>query len=350
MIKVGIIGTGFGAKIHLPAFENIAGVKVIGIYGRSLAKTKDIARIYNIPIVFKRWKDIIHSKQIEAVSIAVPPHLHAKVALAAIKNKKSVLCEKPLSSSVSEAGKMLKAAKKHGVIHAIDFECRYIPAFRTLKKILKKDPIGHLRSINITFSAGGRAGTDRPTDWTNYKKYGGGVLLNYASHVIDYLEWVFGPIKQVNGKLFTTKRFKNVNPKPDADDLTIVNFQLANGVPVNLFITNVVHGGQGQQLNIYGDNGTIIMHNPNVKDFCRGFKLSIITANEKIKKIRIPKQSGDNPTFDSRLAPVAALTRDFIKGIKKHRLLAPSFIEGYRTQQVISAIQKSHLKNKWIKV
>lgn len=350
MIKVGIVGAGFGAKIHLPGFNQIPGVKVEGIYGKNLVKAYQIAKNNNIPLVFKTWPALVNSKKIDVVSIATPPFLHAKVALLAIKNKKAVLCEKPLALTANETKQMLAAANKNKIINAVDFEWRYLPAFKMLKKIMAKKTIGRIRSLNVVWTNGGRANANAPISWVNYKKYGGGMLLNYASHVINYLEWIFGPINQVSGKLLTTKQFKGTASKPNADDLTMVNFKLGGGLPGNLFITNVVYKGQGQQINIYGDKGTITLLNADVKDYSRNFELFITYANKKTQKAAVPKMAGDNKRLDSRLAPFTALAADFIKGIKKQRLIAPSFAEGHRTQVVLDAIKKSNQLKKWVRV
>lgn len=350
MIKVGIIGTGFGAKVHLPGFNKISGVKVVGIYGKNFAKAQKIAKKNNIPLIFKSWQSLICNTRIDAVSIAVPPHLHAKIALAAIKNKKAVLCEKPLACSIIETQKMLKAASAAKITHAINFDYHYVPAFVTLKKLLAKKIIGRLRYLNVSWTSGGRADKNTNIGWSNYKKYGGGVLLNYASHVIDYVGWLFGPAKAVSGQLHTIKQFNKIKSKPNADDLVAAQLKLANGTLCNMLITNVVFGGQGQRLDIYGDNGTIILCNQNVRDFGRNFKLSVIFSNGTIKQVAIPRLPNDKRQTDSRLAPFVALATDFIKGIKKRQLFAPSFVEGYRTQKIIAAIQKSDSKNKWITI
>lgn len=350
MIKVGIIGAGFGAKIHLPGFNQLPDVKVVGIYSQDINKAKQIARQYNISQVFTTWQALVKSKNIDAISIATPPFLHAKIALAAIKNNKAVLCEKPLGINASQTKLLITLAKKHNLINAVDFEWRYLPAFKILKQLLVKRPIGKIRSINMVWATGGRAGANYPINWSNYNKYGGGVLLNYASHVINYVEWLFGKINKVNGLLATTKKFNNVSPKPNADDFTSVQFLLSDQIPGQILVTNVVYNGDGQRLEICGENGTIILHNKDVKDFGRNFELNIYYPTGQIKSIKIPKLPKDNLKYDSRLAPFAALAADFIKGIKKQRLIAPSFAEGHRTQVVLDAIKKSNQLKKWVRV
>ena len=103
MINIGIIGTGFGAKVHIPAFRKIAGVRVLGVAGTDKEKTARIAKEYDIPLAFASWKELIAYPDIHAVSIVTPPYLHKEMALYASKLGKHILCEKPLTVSTKDA-------------------------------------------------------------------------------------------------------------------------------------------------------------------------------------------------------------------------------------------------------
>src|SRR5690348_10936884 len=101
MTKVGIIGAGFGAKIHIPGFKSLPDVQVVGIASRSTEKVETIAKQNEI-IAFASWKELITDPQIEAVSIATPPSLHYEMASFAIKNGKHVFLEKPIAMDATE--------------------------------------------------------------------------------------------------------------------------------------------------------------------------------------------------------------------------------------------------------
>src|SRR5687767_12822733 len=88
-LGVAVIGRGFGRIVHVPAFEAIEGIRVVGVAGRS-------------------WHDLVESPDVAAVSIASPPATHREIACAAFEAGKSVLCEKPLATSVAEAEQMLE--------------------------------------------------------------------------------------------------------------------------------------------------------------------------------------------------------------------------------------------------
>ena len=93
MIRIGVIGTGFGSLVHVPAFKEIAGVHVAGISSRDPHHAKAVAEKFGIRS-FSSWQELIECPDIDAVSIALPAGMHPEVVLAAIAKGKSVLCEK----------------------------------------------------------------------------------------------------------------------------------------------------------------------------------------------------------------------------------------------------------------
>ncbi|MDP3999618.1 MAG: Gfo/Idh/MocA family oxidoreductase [bacterium] len=352
MIRIGIIGTGFGAKVHIPGFQKIKGVKITGIAGSNPAKTAQTAKESNIPLVFDTWQKLIASPEIDAVSITTPPHLHFKIAAAAFRNKKHVLCEKPLAMNAQEAQRITKIAKKSGLIHMVNFEFKNIPNWLLMKDLLQKNRLGKLRHISVNWITGGRANPKLPFIWQNDAKYGGGTLFAFGSHIVDYIEWFFGPIEKVFGKLSIIKKIAG-GKKPTAEDTCDVLMELKIGVLLNLTTSNVLPNGCGHRIEIYGEKGSLKLQNSNLKDAVYGFELEEwLTKNKMRKKLSLP---AGYPKFkekysDGRLEAFLKIAERFIKAIKTNRQTSSSFQDGLRAQLVMEAIQKSHKLQKWISI
>ncbi len=347
MLNVGIIGTGFGAKVHVPGFKKIKNIKVTGIWGKNLSETKRLQDKFNIPNVFENWRDLVKSPKIDIISIATPPFLHKNIILAATKNKKSIICEKPFTLNMTQADTALKAARKAGIIHAVDFEFRYVSHFQELKKLIHNGKIGTIRYCKISWITGGRAKENFPLNWMNYQKLGGGVLLNYGSHIIDYLVWLFGDIKSVSGNLKILKK-KNADGKtPDAEDYCEFMSIFKSGIPAEITISNVLFGGEGHNIEIYGSKGTLKLVNNNLFDAVKGFRLIFINENN-ISKTLIDEFQSKNT--DGRIDAFSKLADDFIRYIKKQKSEVPTFIDGLRVHKVMRAIQKSQKLKKWVAI
>ncbi|MDO8499666.1 MAG: Gfo/Idh/MocA family oxidoreductase [bacterium] len=345
-LNIAIIGTGFGAKVHAPGWSSVPGVRVTALAGRDFAKTKSIATVNSIPRVFSSWQKAVTDSDIDIVSIATPPHLQIAIALAALRNNKSVLLEKPAGTGLKEITELARVAKKSPGQVALDFEFRHIPHFIRLKHLLAVASIGQIRYCQVNWITGGRADKNIPLNWANYKKFGGGVLLNYGSHVIDYLEWLLGPMTAVSADLKIIKKDTSAD-RPDAEDFCHFYALFANGVMAGTVITNVVHGGSGHSIEIYGDKGTLKLSNHDLFDPIRGFTLTKIDTKNKAKIIKIktfPKN------MDGRVYPFAELAKNFVQAIKDKKPFAPSLSTGTRAHQVMAAIRRSAKTKKWIKI
>ena len=344
MIKIGIIGTGFGAKVHIPGFQKLPEVAVVALTGKNHDKTKLIAKQYGIPRAYSNWHDMIRNSEIKAISIAAPPYLHFPIIQEALKQKKAILCEKPFCATIQQASLLEKIAKKTKVITAVDFEFRYVPHFQELKKQLAKKTIGKIRYCKVMWITGGRANENTPLNWMNYKKFGGGALLNYGSHVIDYLEWLLGPISSVSADL---KIIKNTKKTATADDFCQFSALLQSGVPAQATITNVLYGGTGHIIEIYGSEGTLKLSNHNLFDAVNGFTLAKTNSHDETTTIKIKVQP---KAADGRIYPFSKLAEDFIKAIEKKETFVPSFTTGVRVHKVMTAIRRSARARKWVKI
>lgn len=346
MINVGIIGTGFGAKVHIPGFQKLHGVKVLALAGKNKNKTNLIAKRYNIPETYSDWRDLVKNPKIEVISIATPPHLHFPIIREALKRNKKILCEKPFCTTFQQARLLEKITKKTKTTTAVDFEFRYVPNFIELKKQLENKTIGKIRYCKIVWITGGRADENFPANWMNYKKFGGGVLLNYGSHVIDYLEWLLSPISSISADLKIIK--KNTTKKSiNIEDYCQFSSLLQNGILVQTTISNILYGGEGHTIEIYGSKGTLKLSNHNLFDPVRDFVLTKINNKDETKIIKtksLPKNT------DGRIFPFSQLAKDFIKAIEKKETFVPSFTTGIRVHKVIDAVRRSAQLKKWIKI
>src|SRR3989344_494427 len=336
MINIGIIGTGFGAKVQVPGFRAVRGARVLGIAGRSAAKTAAVAKELDIPRPFSSWKKLIDDPKIDVVSIVSPPRYHKEMALYAAHCKKHIFCEKPLAMSATAAKKMLSAVKRAGVVHGIDFEFRNLPGLVVLRGLLAKKTIGGVRHARIAWLTGSRASTNIPLSWQNRKKEGGGVLFSHCSHVIDYMELLFGKIKSVSARLTVAK--KN---GADAEDTCDMLFRLANGATASVTVSNVLPGASTNMIEVYGDKGSLRLENYDPKDPDFGFRLfhfSLASNKEKEISLKRPKKSNIS---DTRVLLFRQTAEKFIRAIEKKKKTVPSFVDGLRAQMAMDAVRIS---------
>ncbi len=352
MKRIGIIGTGFGAKIQHPGYTATNLAIVHGIAGKNFNKTLTCAQKYHIPRTFERAEDLINDPDIDIVSLAVPPSTQARLIKLAARVNKPILFEKPLATDLKTAVELARLITAKKLPHAIDFEMRFVPVFEHAKKILDSGVIGAIRSFQITYCGGGRAKPNTPLAWSNYKKFGGGIVLNYGPHIFDYVEWLLGPIGKVSASLSRTKKtYPTDQPLPTAEDTAQILCVLKDKTPGTINLTNVVYGGDGHRCIIYGEHGTLKLENKNLFDFIKGFELWQTIGDGEPKNITQAAQKNLNKSkVDGRLEPFSKLASSFIKNLQTPNSSLPTIREGLRTQKIIEAIKQSAAKKIWTKI
>lgn len=356
-IGIAIIGTGFGEKIHIPGCQHHHRTEVVAVYNPDLSKAKAIASKYNIPYGDNDLNRILSLPEVDAVTISTPPFLHYEMAKATLEAGKHLLLEKPITMNVEEAKELYHLAQQKNLIVTPDFEFRCVPSWQLLKEYLDNDYVGKIRLIKIDWLVVSRANPDRPWNWYSQKSQGGGVLGAVGSHSFDYIHWLFGQIKKLNGYL-SCAIAQRPDPKAGgelkpvtADDTCVITLELRDGTPCQLNISSVTYQGRGHWLEIYGEKGTLILGSDNLKDYVHGFKLFAATKDTSLKEVEIPQRLAFPKVFpDGRLAPFMRVLDRFIESIDTGKTLKPSLIEGIYSQLLMDLTYQSHQSQSWVDV
>ena len=146
--KIGIIGVGFGAQVHAPAFRS-EGWEVAAICSRNGDKARKAAADAGIETACTDPMEIIGRSDIAAVSIITPPPAHHPLAVAALRAGKHVMCEKPFAMNAREAERMVEAAQKSGRTAMVAHEFRHTPQRAYIKDLLAEGYIGKFQLCTI---------------------------------------------------------------------------------------------------------------------------------------------------------------------------------------------------------
>jgi predicted dehydrogenase len=356
-IGVAIVGTGFGQQIHIPGFQYHHRTEVVAVYHRDLDKAKTIANNHKIPHAIDDFDTLLSLPEVDAVSISTPPFLHYDMAKKAIVSGKHILLEKPMNLNALETKELDRLAEQKGVVAIADFEFRFIPAWQLLAEYLQQGYAGKLRLVKIDWLVSSRANPDRPWNWYAQKDKGGGALGAVGSHAFDYINWLFGGVKRLCAQLkcsIPQRPDPNANNalKPvDADDTCLLMLELADGTPCQLAISSIAYAGRGHWLEIYGENGTLVLGSNNLKDYVHGFRLFAAPAGEALQEVEIPQRLEFPQVFpDGRLAPFIRVVDRFVEAIDLGKSLSPCLKEGFDSQLLMDLTHISHENKSWIDV
>jgi predicted dehydrogenase len=186
-LRFGIIGYGYTGKIHAQACLSQRNARLVAI-ADSAAE-----RLTKLPAGVRPYQDYneLLDSDIDAVSICLPTHLHCEVTIDALKSGKHVLLEKPMAVNLSEAERMLQAAKAAGRVLYVGMTHRFYPELQEAKRLIDDGAIGRIVACNDC--ALEHIGFLNTPPWYLEKKFsGGGPALTSGIHLIDRLRWFTG--------------------------------------------------------------------------------------------------------------------------------------------------------------
>ncbi len=358
VVRLGIVGSGFGGRVQVPGFLKLPGVEIAAIMSSSgrTASAQKIVSDYKIGQLCGSFEEMLALPGLDAVSIVSPPYQHAEMTLKAFEAGKHVLCEKPMAPSLDEARRMLEASRATGLVGMIDHEFRYVPTRAYVKELLEDGWLGNLISANITMQTGSSADPRaRAWGWLFDREAGGGFLGALGSHYIDALRHWFGEISAVNAQIETYVKSRFL-PNSDeqravtADDTFVLLARFARGGTALLNVSVVTRFGTGERIELYGSQGTLMIDN-------EGRLFGARAGDERLQQIPIPIRYRNGPSADDpRLRPFVTLASDFVEAVRQAKIagkplgqqVAPGFADGFKVQQVIDAAHRAAESNCWI--
>lgn len=351
-LSVGILGTGFGAKVLGPAFKTLSDVAVTAIAGQNRHKAASAGQALDIPTVHDSWQGLIDDEQVEAVVVAVPPSSHLEVVTAALRAGKHVLCEKPFGVDADQAAQMCELARESGRVCMVDYLFRAAPERVRLKELLDGQAIGRLIRVTVEWTVRGRAAGNSAWSWQFDPSSGGGVLFAFGSHVVDYLQWLVGPVRSVAARMSTRGGPSQAASfgRPVAADTLDAMLLLEGDIPVSMTVSNATPGGRGHWLTIYGERGAYVLGNANLTDTVIGTGLyQSDAATGTLCQIPVVSLGGER-VADGRTLLVRRIAEGFVRAVRSGTPAEPSCEAGWRAQVVMDAIREAHEQQRWVPV
>ncbi|MEM7580370.1 MAG: Gfo/Idh/MocA family oxidoreductase [Cyanobacteria bacterium P01_A01_bin.80] len=356
VIGIAVVGTGFGKKVHIPAFKAHSQTEVVAVYHRNIETAKEITQSHDIPHACNSIADIVALDEVQAVSISTPPFLHYEMAKEVLEGGKHILLEKPVTLNVKEAQEIYQLARSLNLIAMVDFEFRFVPGWLLFQELLAQGYVGNKRLIKIDWLGSSRSNPERAWNWYALKDKGGGALGSLGSHSFDYINWLFGSVKKLNAH-FTTSITQRPDPstgelKPvDSDDVSMLMLELADGTPCQITISAVVHASRTHWIEVYGDEGTLVLGSENQKDYIHGFRVWGSKIGKASAEIEIPNRLVFPKNYtDGRISAFLRVVDEWVKGIQTQTTTQPSMQEGIYSQLLMDLSHQSHNSSSWVDV
>ena len=191
-LRLALIGCGaISAQMHLPILAGHEGVRLVALVDRDVKRAGDFARGYGVARVLADIEELGQG-EFDAAIIATPPFHHAPCAIKLMQSGIHVLVEKPMATNYDDAVAMVRTAQEHGVALAVGFFRRLLPSIRLLKGLVDSAWLG--RPQRFEAEGGGFYTWGAATLGNMRRKWpGAGRLIDYGSHLLDLLHYLFEP-------------------------------------------------------------------------------------------------------------------------------------------------------------
>jgi predicted dehydrogenase len=338
MSGIGIIGTGWGARVQVPAFRSV-GLEVVALAGSQAAKTARIAGELGVAWHSADWRELLERPDLAVVSIVTPPALHREMALAALAAGKHVLCEKPTAMDTFEAEVMAAAAAaRPDQLALIDHELRFLPAVRLARQLIAEGAIGAVRHAEVRTVSSSRGDPQRPWTWWADAAQGGGALGALGSHQIDLLRYLLGAeVAWAGGRAEVV-----IAERPDgagglrpvtADDLVAATLRFTGGAVASILASVVAPHDEPNSATVYGASGALRFSGGRLLRSAGGDFVDITPEHQLSFPAAI---AGD---FPQGTVYLGAALKAALAGDRAALAPAASFADGLAVQRALDAIR-----------
>jgi len=373
VINIAIIGAGWIGEVHCECFKRledyISGVTinlyvVVDIFEE---RVKEIAKKYKFQKWNTHWKNIIKDKKIDIVDICTSNQFHKEIAIAAAKEGKHILCEKPLSTDLKNTIELIEIIKKYKIKKLINFNYRKVPAIKYIHQLINEGKLGEVYHFKCFMAQDFAMGSDVLAGNWHFKKSiaGGGSLVTMGIHPLDMARYLVGEFSEVLAlsNTFIKERTSIVNgkikgEKVDVDDSTAVLAKFDTGSIGTFLFSWLVAGRKHHfEFEINGSKGSVIFNSERMNEimYCDndikdkrniGFKNILIGAEHPYGNLFSLKTGMGIGIKESFIIQFV----EFIKAILENTDTDPDFNEGLEVQKIIDAIQMSEEKHEWVKM
>jgi predicted dehydrogenase len=209
-VGIGIVGYGMMGRAHSYAYTAVPVLrrlpvrpKLVILSGRDHARVAKAASEYGFERFTTDWREVVSAPDVDIVDICTPPGTHAEIAAAAAAEHKAVICEKPLAVSCAQAVDAAAAVRRAGVLNAVGFNYRRLPAVSLMKRMIDEGAVGEVRLWRGTWLSDEFVDPKIPFDWRFDRAMGGTTIADLGSHLLDLAMWMVGRIDDVGGQSHT---------------------------------------------------------------------------------------------------------------------------------------------------
>jgi UDP-N-acetyl-2-amino-2-deoxyglucuronate dehydrogenase len=195
---------------------------------------------------------LLAASDADVVVLATPSGLHPQQAIQVAQAGRHVLSEKPMATKWDEGVAMVRACRDAGVKLFVVKQNRLNATMQRLKRAIDERRFGriHMVNVNVFWTRPQSYYDDAP--WRGRWDLDGGAFMNQASHYVDMVDWLVGPVDNVHA--YTATQLRDI----EAEDSGVMSLRLRGGGLASINVTMLTHGRNFEgSITVLGERGTV---------------------------------------------------------------------------------------------
>jgi len=367
-IRVGQLGAGFIGKVHSLAYRGAssaqrpvgAAVELHAIADQNAELAAEVAARYGWGRTATDWRELVEDPEVDLFDNAGPNDVHEEPCVAAARNGKHVLCEKPLAPDADAAFRTWSAVSATGVLHQCAFMYRFIPALAFARQLIEAGELGEVLHFRARFLLSFAVDAEVPFSWRFDREVAGaGALGDLGAHHIDLARFLVGEVASV-----ATATEIRVPERPGGtvtnDDAFVAIARLDDGATAT-FEGSRIAGNHGltSRVEVDGTRGSLAFDFERLNELVvsqrgtPGFRTVLVTqAEHPFSDFWFPVGiQGQHPI--SWADCFAHQAHCMLSAIAAGRALPPeaaTMADGYRVAEVVDTMARAAQERSWLDV
>jgi predicted dehydrogenase len=264
MTRVGLIGAGKMGISHYAILGAHARATVAAVCDSTTYVTSALRKHLGVR-TYKDHCKMIDGAELDAVLVATPTATHFEVARYALEHGLHVFVEKPLCLDPGQSRRLAELARAKGCANQVGYHNRFVATFREAARLVRAGALGDVYHVGGSAFGQVVVRTKTGLTWRSRRSEGGGCLHDYASHVVDLMNFVVGPPERV-----LSAQLRSVYSK-DVEDAVYAQFRYPNGAS-GLLETNwsdETYRKMSTTLVVYGTSGKLVADRQELRVYLR---------------------------------------------------------------------------------
>jgi len=248
--RIALVGCGRISKTHFEAIRKVDGLRLTAVSDDDEARARAAGDEQGVAW-FANYAEMLDKAKSDIVTLCTPSGVHSSQGVAAARAGKHVITEKPMAITLEQADALVQATDSAGVRLFVVKQNRLNPTIQLLKRAIDKGRFGRIYLANTTVR------WNRPQEyydsapWRGTWEFDGGAFMNQASHYVDLIQWLVGPVESVVAKTATQAR------RIEAEDSGVAVLRFRSGA-IGVIEVNVLTYPRNWEgsVTIIGERGT----------------------------------------------------------------------------------------------